>query len=261
MSLTTIKRARTPVLGAMVAVVLAASPAFGQTGPPDIDQYLVYRAQPGAELAAPVILRDQFFPQPTTQVVGHLEFFMNPVEKDGSGMFNPRLHYTWWHVTPQPFSGRVIASNKYGDHEVQVGPSEFLLNPALKFPQPGELIPIANHYKCYRAQGFIPPRPVTLFDQFGQWQAELTGQVEYFCNPTEKAYQGAIDPIVRPDAHLTCYRIIVPQPVSIPITFLDQFRFDQTVLFSHIYLCVPTLKQEVVPTTSTTWGSVKATYR
>jgi hypothetical protein len=261
MSLTTIKRARITVLGAWVAVALAASPVLAQTGPPDIDQYLVYQAQGATPLGAPVILRDQFFPQPTTHIVDHLQYFMNPVEKDGTGIFNPRLHYTWWFITPQPFSRRVIASNKYGDHEVQVGPAEFLLNPALKFPQPGEPIPVANHYKCYRAQGTIPPRPVTLFDQFGGWQAQLTGQVEYFCNPTEKIYEGAIDPIIRPDAHMVCYRIIVPQPVTIPITFLDQFRLDSAQLLGHVYLCVPTFKHEVVPTTSTTWGSVKATYR
>jgi hypothetical protein len=249
-------------LSAVLAVLLVAGPAFAQLQPPDIDQYLVYRAQPHGFLDVPVILRDQFSPAATTHFVRDLQFFMNPVEKDSLPIIDPRLHYTWWHLQPEPTSvSTVLATNKYGDQQIQIFASEFLLNPALKFPQAGEPIPFANHYLCYRAQGFIPPRPVILHDQFGSWDAYLTGEVDWWCNPVEKQFQGNFDPIVRPDAHLVCYRIQVPQPAGFAISFLDQFRLDTTQLTNIVYLCVPTLKHDITPTTSASWGSVKATYR
>jgi hypothetical protein len=260
MFLSTIRHAWKP--SAVLAALLVAGPAFAQVGPPDIDQYLVYQAEPHGFLDYTILLRDQFAPDPLPHFVRDLEFFMNPVEKDALPMVDPRLHYTWWHLqpTPTPVSS-VLATNKYGDQQIQLYASEWLLNPALKYPQPGEPIPVANHYQCYRAQGFIPPRPLLLHDQFGTWDAYLSGEIDWWCNPAEKYFDGTVDPIVRPEAHLVCYRIQTPQPVGFAISFLDQFRLDTTQLTQIRYLCVPTFKHDITPTTSASWGSVKATYR
>jgi len=252
-------------LGALLVFVLAllisTGPARAQA-PPAIDHYLVYRVDPPLTLGAPVALRDQFRPTFTPHTVFDMPFFANPVVKDSFPLFDPRLHYTWWHISPDPFHARVLVTNQFGDQQLDVRDSRFLLNPALKFPQPGQPLPFANHYKCYDANGPAPGRLVTLEDQFGFRRAYVDSAV-FFCNPAEKQYQGQIDLIVRADAHLVCYRIRrePPAPVHFPITFLDQFLFGQTNLVEEVFLCVPTLKQDVVPAKPQTWGGLKAIYR
>jgi hypothetical protein len=251
------------------AVVLAAAsfPALAQsggpTGPPGIDHYLVYRANPIAG-SYPIALRDQFSPVPTTHVADPLEFFANPVSKNNEGIFEPILHYTWWHINPpRPYSGAIVASNQFGDQTLTLGPAEYLWNPALKNIQipPVPPLPVANHYLCYRATGQFIPRTVSLQDQFGVYQATVLFP-EWFCNPVDKQFQGNVEPIVRPDAHQTCYRIqpVTPFPPT-TITWLDEFLFGQTVLTEQIWLCVPTFKHEVVGAEPSSWGAVKSTYR
>lgn len=242
---------------------LAATLAFAQSGGPSgIDHYLVYRVNPTVLGPFSVILRDQFSPQQTTHVATPMEFFANPVSKNGEGIVDTLLHYSWWRITPQPFSATVIASNQFGDQVLQVSDAEYLLNTALKNPHTAsDRPPLANHYECYRATGSFVPRTVTLQDQFGTFQGTVFAP-EWFCNGVEKVYLGLTDPIVRPDAHLVCYRVQVA-PVISPITilFLDQFRIAQTTLSEPTWLCVPTIKQQVVPTSQSTWGEVKAIYR
>jgi hypothetical protein len=223
----------------------------------------VYRATPIAGTYA-VILRDQFYPQPTTHHADPFEFYANPVNKNGEGIIDPILHYTWWRINPpRPHSGTIVASNQFGDQTLQLGPGEYLWNPSLKFPQgpPPPPLPIANHYLCYRATGSFVPRTVTLQDQFGGYQVNVL-YPDWFCNPVDKQYQGLPGQIVRPDAHQTCYRIEPLSPFPpVTITFLDEFQFGQTVLEQQVWLCVPTSKHEVTPTQASTWGSLKATYR
>jgi hypothetical protein len=257
----------TSIVAMMVAIAPPPSLAQdggtpGTGGPPGIDHYLVYSATPLAG-SHPVVLRDQFMPL-TTHVADPFEFYANPVSKNGEGIVDPILHYAWWHINPpRPFSGAIVASNQFGDQTLQLGPAEYLWNPSLKNVQvpPVPPLPHANHYLCYRATGQFVPRTVTLQDQFGSYQATVIAP-EWFCNPVEKTYEGQVEPIVRPDAHQTCYRVqpLTPFPPT-TITFLDEFTFGTTVLQQQVWLCVPSFKEPVVPAQTSSWGSVKATYR
>jgi hypothetical protein len=233
----------------------------GTGGPPGIDHYLVYRADPRAG-SYPVILGDQFYPQ-TTHVADPFEFYANPVSKNSEGIVDPILHYTWWRINPpRPHSGTVVASNQFGDQTLQLGPAEYLWNPSLKnVLQPTPPLPVANHYLCYRATGQFVPRTVVLQDQFGSYQGIVVAP-EWFCNPVNKSFQGHSEPIVRPEAHQVCYRVDIPQPFPpTTITWLDEFTFQQTILTQQVWLCVPTFKNDIVPSSAATWGSVKAIYR
>jgi hypothetical protein len=252
------------ILGGLVLALLAlpffGSSAGAQGEPPGIDHYLVYRTSfvPGP---FDVVLRDQWT-DPTTHIADQLDWWANPVMKDNGPIHNSPLHYTWWRINPTPHSRDVRITNQFGENLIHVMDAHYLLNPALKnlpAPQP---LPDANHYKCYRAVGPAPPRTVLLQDQWGSFQAEVQ-QVEWFCNPTDKFFQGAAHPMVRPDAHLTCYRIqhTTPPPMDVPYFFQDQFRADQSTAFRPEFLCLPTFKHEIVPTVPQTWGSVKALYR
>ena len=251
----------------VLAFALGASsgPVLAQTAPPGIDHYLVYRVQPGVPFGAVVALRDQFRPTFLTHDVFGMPLWANWVSKDGSQVSNTQLHYSWYSITPDGFRADVIVSNQFGDQTVHVFDSHYLLNPALKFPPAGQPLPIANHYKCYDADGPPPqpaPRTVNLQDQFGTRQA-VVGNARYFCNPVDKQYQGQFHPMERPDAHFVCYQIFrqPPQPTNFPITFRDQFLSAQTTLVEEVLLCVPTIKHEVVATRPSTWGGVKAIYR
>jgi len=199
-----------------------------------------------------------------------LEQFMNPVEKTplpGGPTYpinDPILHYTWWKISPQPFTAAVTAINQFGDHTLNVFDAQFLLNPALK-NQTGTP-PLRNHYKCYDCEGPAVNVPVQMVDQFGTWQATVTFP-RFFCNPTEKHVglpgDGGPDyPILDPNQHYTCYEYQMEDPNPHPAVITDQFIADRTVdLFPSRMICVPTYKSGVTPTNPSTWGRIKVLYR
>ena len=239
--------------------------AYAQpTGGPPGNHYLVYQVRTPVPGGFPVLLRDQFTsPDFSSHVANPLEWFANPVEKNGEAMLDSLLHYTWWRIsTPEPFSQRVVVKNQFGEFELDVQNPQYLLNPANKnTPVPGPPPPHGDHYKCYRAVGPFTPRPVTLRDQFGTFQGQVIAP-EWLCNPTEKVYQGVTNPIERPELHYVCYRVQVsPTVPPTTITFLDQFRSGQAMVQNQTWLCVPSYKQIITPAEKTSWGSVKSTYR
>ena len=227
--------------GAMaLALCLFAAPALaqGDGGPPGIDHYKVYRL--GAPLTSlqPVVLRDQFME--SQQVAQVFEYFATPVIKNGEPMFDPILHYNWWRLNPMPMSATVLATNQFGpDQALHLFEASFLLNPSLKFPDPAQQMPVANHYKCYRVDGLPVDRQVTLQDQFGFNEA-LVVRPEFFCTPVEKQTgDGIVYPIIDPEAHLVCYRIFKTPPTPAqPIVTQDQFGFWQTQIVEAEFLCV-----------------------
>ena len=245
------------------ALALLATPALAQGtgGPPGIDHYKVYRVLPPPTGVFPVILRDQF--GIGNDLTREFAYFATPVAKDGIPMFDPVTHYDWWTIEPRPIAGIVFATNQFGpDQQLKLEEARFLLAPSLKFPQPGQVIPPRNHYKCYAVTGPSPGRVVTLEDQFGFNQA-FVDSARFFCNPVEKRLpDGHLFPVEDPEAHLVCYDITKTPPSQIrTIIAQDQFGFWNAVLVADAYLCVPSFKTGVVPVLSRSWGAVKATYR
>lgn len=249
------------VLG-MVAV--SAVRADAQPAPPGIDHYVLYGISPSIDYPDfPLLLRDQFSPDPVPTSAWYADLLGVPVSKDGGQIYDPVLHWVT-HVTQfQSVDEHVDVSNQFGDLSLDLHYSNGLVNPALKYPQPGQLIPISNHYKIYGTFNPPPPlnRPVHLVDQFGTYDA-LVLSPAFFLTPAEKTAHGATYPILRPDAHFVCYGLQSNslQP-TVSVTFLDQFITGQTFVSNRNWLCVPSIKHEVVPAEPSTWGSVKARYR
>lgn len=230
------------------------------------DHYKVYLTPPfpTPPLNLTLTLRDQF--GLFTHQVLQLERFMNPTTKQvlpDTAVFpinNFDLHYTWWRISPQPFSARVTAVNQFGDHTLTVFDAVYLLNPARK-NQPGNP-PIANHYKCYECDGPPINRQVRLVDQFGPWDAGVTVP-RLFCNPVEKQLPGQQpDPILDPNQHYICYDFVPEDLATRTATITDQFIANHTTqLTNSRMLCVPTYKTGVTSTGTGTWGRLKVLYR
>jgi hypothetical protein len=141
------------------------------------------------------------------------------------------------------------------------GGGQFLLNPALKNPMPGEEIPVANHYKCYNCEGAAPNATVVLKDQFIERTA-IVGPPIWLCNPTKKTVVGGPTyDMVDPDQHLVCYQI--PGEVTdFSAAVTDQFvPGSQLRLIDYRYLCVPSTKHDPTQTEQSTWGRLKTLYR
>jgi hypothetical protein len=256
-----ITRVVSSVAVAALVSLLGVSAAHAQAQPPFIDHYHVYNVEPNYSVGLPVILRDQFGEENT--VVQFLERFSNPVDKNGEGIIDSLLHYSWWRIdNPEPIRS-VLITNQFGpDQPWQVGDAMYLLNPAYKnYQQPGGQPPVANHYKCYRALGPPIQKDVVLIDQFGIRSGFVTAP-ELLCNPVEKQIPGKPpDPIIDPVAHLACYRLEPPQFYGIPATMLDQFGPRDIRFRDDCLLCVPSLKDHIVPTEPGTWSRVKGLYR
>lgn len=247
------------VLG--LCVLVSGVTAQGSGGPPGIDHYKVYLVnQPQQPPTRTVFLRDQFGLGPSQ--VFRMEKFATPAVKDGFPLFDPITHYDWWRINPVPFSATVFATNQFGaEQELHLKQSEYLLTPSLKFPQPGQVLPLRNHYRCYSVDGPSPARLVTVQDQFGFNQA-FVDSARMFCTPVEKQDPTGFYPILDPEAHLTCYDIHKTPPTQVQtVVVQDQFGFWDIIIVQDQLLCVPTFKTGVVEADHKTWGELKAIYR
>jgi len=257
-------RTRTWVLAA--ACMMYAAAAAAQATLPHENHYKVYRTTP-ITVVKPVSLVDQFGPITWTDFV--LERFANPAEKihpDGTvfPIIDPIIHQMWWRIhVPQP-ARTIVGIDQFGTSQWHLRDAVYLINPALKnvTPDPigGPHPPIWNHYVCYEALGPTVGRPVIVVDQFGQTNVVVI-QGKLFCNPAEKRADGIIYPIIDYAAHLACYLVQDPTPMTRSITAIDQFGYWQLQTYESDCLCVPALKEHVIGTTESTWGKIKALYR
>lgn len=262
--LSTLLRSWARLLPALaVALPLLAGARAEAQFDPLWDHYKVYMTPPipTPPLGTPVELIDQFGVYNHT--VFQLDRFMNPTAKqDLNGNFpinDPVLHYSWWLISPQPFSGSVIVSNQFGDQPLIVQDAIYLLNPALK-NQTGSPPPM-NHYKCYFCDGQPVNKTVVMTDQFGQWNANVTFP-RYLCNPVVKNVPGATYPIIDSDQHYVCYEFEPEDPTPHLATFTDQFVQNALLdLHPARWICVPSLKQHPTDVGQDTWGRLKQIYR
>lgn len=231
---------------------------------PTWDHYKVYQVVPNPNVNLPVTLVDQF--GTFNHVATTLDWFATPVQKQVVGAPNiypindPITHYAWWKITDQPFNALVLATNQFGTQSLVVQDAAYLLNPALK-NQTGPP-PVKNHYKCYLCSGQAVNVPVVLTDQFDTWQTTVAVP-KYFCTPAEKIMSPTqVYPIVDPNQHYVCYQIQPPDFGTFPAFMTDQFIPALNInLYPGVFLCVPSTKDGVTPTTKNSWGSLKLLYR
>ena len=254
-----------PCLAALaILLLLIPALALAQDATTKVEHFKVYNTHGPTAPLPPVYLYDQFVGE-FVQIL-FLDRFANPVNKNNEGLTDTTTHLSWWRIDhPEP-SRHILVTNQFGqDQEWFLGDARWLLAPALKNPQPGPVPPdppsTINHFKCYDAKGAPLFKPVDLEDQFGHRTAVVDTPV-CFCNPVEKDLPDGIRyPILDPITHLACYRIDPMLFYGITVLIRDQFFFGPIYLEDDCLLCVPSLKQEVVPTDPGTWGHVKALYR
>lgn len=254
---------------AVACITLAAGSAHAQppNTPPNTDHYLVYKVLNPPQFNVPLIMSDQFIQHATYQTFT-LEYFMTPVNKNHEGLIDDITHYTWWLVSTQPFGALALVSNQFRpDQQLHVFQPHYLFNPALKSippqPPPQGPIPFKNHYLAYDVTGDPIEIPVSLQDQFFQYQAQVHFP-RFLAPPVEKIFQGQVFQILDPVAHLVVYDIsmLPPIPPNPPPVFVkDEFGIWQLQLGQPIFLCVPSYKTGVVSTQGTSWGRLKTLYR
>ena len=221
------------------------------------NHYKVYEVPEAFKVIAPITLVDQFDTFKTDSVL--LDKFATPVEKNGTPVFDPFIHQTWWEIA-QPQPGRdVLLDNQFGTQTWYVTHGRYLVLPALK-DEPGDPPPW-NHYKCYNAVGDPLDLPVDLVDQWGTYTG-IVAFPELFCNPCQKEVPNGVFPIVEPEVHLACYRLEPLMMVDYQATAFDQFGVWPITAFETCWLCVPSYKLSAIATTETrTWSDVKTLYR
>lgn len=257
-----------------VAIALAAqTTGHAQGTPPGINptHYWSYQLMQPFQRPDHIDASDQFLPF-TPFDIDRLDRLVNWVHKvDPSGLVSPvpdtTLHYTWWNIINKlPFQTTVIVQNQFGRYPVTVQNVEFLLSPAYKnFTQATAPFPVANHYLCYRAQGF--PSPGLVYPVSDEWrQSQVFPQpMQFLCVPCMKHHNGTIYPIVDGATHLAVYPIDADTGSEFWLPFIS----DQFVATNHPvwqkpfeYLFVPSTKTDIsTPTHRNTWGTIKTLYR
>jgi hypothetical protein len=244
---------------ATVAVTLLLPSLASSQDAPAENHYKIY-SESATEIPAliPIVLRDQFGTV-TIDIIQRIQF-ATPVSKDGSIIYDDKAHQSWFKIFADQPARDVLVTDQFGTNTWRVGNIQYLVAPAVKYPQPGDHPPVRNHYLCYEA--LLAPtvaKFVTLVDQFGQGQVFVV-MGKMLCNPVEKMVGGVVYPIIDPSAHLACYLVENPTIYSQPVTVLDQFGNPEMVLIRNECLCTPAFKGPV-PTQQSTWGRIKALYR
>jgi hypothetical protein len=251
----------------VVGIAFAPSIVSAQTQFPIENHYKAYFVEPNPFHPGLVRLVDQFGPSDYT--LGKvLNRFSNPVRKNGSEIFFPLVHHTWWFLPSnnQDPIRTVDLDNQFGRQTWVVSQGAYLLAPAAKTLPPQQPPPplpphTANHYKCYLAEGPPVNVPVTLVDQFGT-TTNVAVAPEWFCNPVAKTVEtGETYPIVDPEAHLACYRIDPNTAVFRQLLTTDQFGTWALLAREQRTLCLPTIKHHPIGIESGTWGKVKRLYQ
>lgn len=263
MAALTLRRPLGLLLAALVLLALPLS-AAAQVDP-TWDHYKVYVSNPvPPPTPTQVRLTDQFGVQ--DHLVIELHRFMNPTVKvHGPNTFDinrPELHYTWWQISPEPFSETVAVDNQFGSQTLTVAGSEYLLNPAKKNDAAAP-IPLANHYKCYNCLGTPVDAPIILTDQFNTFQTVAAFPL-FLCNPVEKQVIDPpnVYPILDANQHYVCYVLSPQDPQTFTAIIGDQFLADESIVMSPGELiCVPSEKFVATPALRNTWGRLKTLYR
>jgi hypothetical protein len=201
-------------------------------GPVDVDHYKCYVAS-GAPVDLGVAVMDQF--QARATLVVEPKLFCAPANKNGEGIDDPVNHLTCYSTSPVGGApGLIPISNQFvaGDQIELLGPD------LLCAPSTAQVVPPAEHYTVYRAQGADGPI-VAMEDQFGAQTADL-GLASLFMVPADKNDEGIFDPFT----HLSCYDIEEPVTSQIPfVSVTNQFGAQQPLgVLDPRELCVPTEK-------------------
>jgi hypothetical protein len=177
-----------------------------------------------------------------------IEFFANPVRKDGSEIQCQNAHLTWYRFQSPGPEIVVTLKNQFDDQTWQLGEAVYLLVPTEKqYPETGGGFPEElDHFKCYKGSSEeFSEREVVLQDQFDtsldRRERVRVEKPAFFCNPVSK--NGA--EIKNPENHLACYLITSEEEsLSLDIKVRNQFGETALTVTKSYMLCLPSEKIE-----------------
>ena len=196
-----------------------------------------------------VLLRGQFDRRPQRMRLRLLDFFANPVSKNGESMYNKNAHLTWYRgVQPTEVMRRVALENQFGKFDISTGTGYGLLVPTQKVEKGSAFPEELDHFKVYRLVDVeeVPSRVLKLRDQFGSDEVKL-GLPLYFAVPVMKRHKEKDYPIHNASAHLLIFSITVRE-IQKNINLRNQFSKGISVnVVRSLMLAAPSLKREWEP--------------
>jgi hypothetical protein len=195
---------------------------------------------------ADVTLRGQFDRRPQKIQLRLLDFFANPVSKNGEALYDKHAHLAWYRgVQPPEPIRRVVLKNQFGKFDIRTGTGYGLLVPTQKLERGSAFPERLDHYKVYRLVDVEPMRSkvLKLRDQFGSDEVKL-GLPLYLAVPVLKRHGDATFAIRNDAAHLLIFSITTRE-LSKRIKLRNQFANGTAVsVVRSLMLGAPSLKRE-----------------
>ena len=211
-----------------------------------LDYFLFYDLQ-NKPAAGNIVLQGQFDRTRMRMQLALLDFFANPVSKNGEPLFDKHAHLAWYRgVQPPEPLRQVVLENQFGRFEIRTGTGYGILVPTQKIEPGSEFPQRLDHYKVYRLADVeqAPAKTVKLKDQFGTSEARVRLPL-FFAVPVRKRHGDQDFPIQNKDAHLLIFSITTRE-VEKAIRLKNQFAPNRIAAKTvrSLMLGVPSLKRE-----------------
>jgi len=194
---------------------------------------------------AALLLRGQFDRRPQEMKLRLLDFFGNPVSKNGEPLYDKQAHLAWYRgVQPSEPIRRAVLENQFGKFDIRTGTGYGLLVPTQKIERGSAFPEQLDHYKVYRLVDVeqIPTKTLKLRDQFGSDEVRLRLPL-YFAVPVMKRYAGKTYPIHNDRAHLLIFSITT-RDLRKSVKLRNQFSNGMGVrVVRSLMLAAPSLKR------------------
>jgi hypothetical protein len=113
-----------------------------------LDYFKFYEVE-NREAEGDVLLRGQFDQRPQKMRLRLLDFFANPVSKNGEPLYDKNAHLAWYRGVQAPeCPRRVVLENQFGKFDIRTGTGYGLLAPTQKW----------NRAACLRTNSIITRR-------------------------------------------------------------------------------------------------------
>ncbi len=194
-------------------------------------------------------VRGQFDKRPVPMRLRLLDFFGNPVSKNGERLFDKNAHLAWYRgVQPAEPPRRVVLENQFGKFEIITGTGWGLLVPTEKIERGSVFPQQLDHFKVYRLLRVVesPGKTLKLRDQFGSDEVKLQ-LPQFFAVPVTKRHGDKTTAIQNPRAHLMLFSI-TNHEYKKAIRIRNQFGAGVALrVVRSLILAVPSLKREWKP--------------
>jgi len=210
-----------------------------------LDYFKFYDVE-NREAEADLLLRGQFDQRPQKMRLRLLDFFGNPVSKNGERLYDKNAHLAWYRgVQPPEPMRRVVVENQFGKFDIRTGTGYGLLVPTQKIERGSVFPEKLDHYKVYRLVDVeeVPNKVLKLRDQFGSDEVKLRLPL-YFAVPVLKRHGEKTYPIQNDRAHLLIFSITT-RDLQKSIKLRNQFASGIGVrVVRSLMLAAPSLKLE-----------------